>query len=215
MKFLQSNFFKRALTFSCGISLLTILYVTAPETLIFVFIAVFVWISTLELPRLMSIKTIWYFIALFVYLGLPFYLLLTLYQNPLTQTLALWAFGVTIIHDAAAYVIGKLFGKHLLAPTLSPKKTWQGCAGGFGALLLFMTYTTNFVLPLLFFVTLILSFLCVTGDLFESWLKRNAGIKDSGNLLPGHGGLLDRIDAVLFVIPFVYYHQELFLKALF
>lgn len=215
MKFLQSNFFKRALTFSCGITLLTILYANSPEALIFLFIAVFLWISIIELPRLLSIKTIWYFVALILYLGLPFYLLVNLYQTPTTQSLVLWSFGITIVHDAAAYVIGKLFGKHLLAPKLSPKKTWQGCAGGFGALLLFMTYTTNFVLPLLFFVTLILSFLCVTGDLFESWLKRNAGIKDSGNLLPGHGGLLDRIDAVLFVIPFVYYHQELFLKSLF
>jgi phosphatidate cytidylyltransferase len=214
MNFFHTNFFKRTLTFLLGLSTLAGLYSFEPAAFNLLFIAVFLWISIFELSQLFSTKTVWYWLALFFYLGLPLALLFNLYKNPITQTLALWTFALTLVHDAAAYCIGKLFGKHLLAPTLSPKKTWQGCFGGFLMLLLFMSCTTHFTFPLLLFITLTLSVLCITGDLFESWLKRNAGIKDSGALLPGHGGLLDRIDAALFVIPFVYYYQELFLKAL-
>lgn len=109
--------------------------------------------------------------------------------------------------DIAAFAIGKLFGKTPLAPTVSPGKTWEGFFGG-GGVVLVIVY---FVGPLLFFAPprlwlLLAAFalvsLSVLGDLFESAAKRRCGVKDSGHLLGGHGGVLDRLDALLPALPF-------------
>ena len=121
----------------------------------------------------------------------------------------LLALIVTVwIADTAAYFTGKKFGKHKLAPSISPGKTWEGVYGGllgvtcYGAILSYC-----FALPLI--VTLIIlwsvSILSVIGDLFESLIKRQANIKDSGNLLPGHGGVLDRIDGLTSGLPIAVY----------
>ncbi|MGC1854447.1 MAG: phosphatidate cytidylyltransferase [Candidatus Aquirickettsiella sp.] len=109
--------------------------------------------------------------------------------------------------DTAAYVSGRLWGRHLLAPTLSPKKTWEGFIIGllftfFSAML--MLYFFQGVKPTLWqmcLLVLLTSLAAVTGDLFESQLKRLQGLKDSGQLLPGHGGILDRIDSLLAAAP--------------
>ena len=106
--------------------------------------------------------------------------------------------------DSAAYFAGKHFGRHKLAPLVSPGKTWEGVAGallavaGYAALLrLSGAVTTWWVLPCLWVVTIA----GVYGDLFESHFKRRANLKDSGNILPGHGGLLDRVDGVIPALP--------------
>jgi phosphatidate cytidylyltransferase len=104
------------------------------------------------------------------------------------------------IADSAAYFAGKHFGKHKLAPNISPKKTWEGVLGALIAVTLFglILYLGFDVKTLAIFPALwIITSLGVIGDLFESMLKRQADIKDSGNLLPGHGGVLDRIDGIL------------------
>ncbi len=126
----------------------------------------------------------------------------------------LLAFFVFIwINDTFAYLTGILIGKHKLAPQISPKKTIEGSAGG-----LFFTLVAGYLFSLFFaelqlYQWLILAFLIVVtgslGDLFESMLKRNAGIKDSGNLIPGHGGILDRLDSVLIAAPFIYLYLNL------
>lgn len=123
----------------------------------------------------------------------PFYLLFML--------LIIW------LADTAAYVSGRLWGQHLLAPTLSPKKTWEGMIIGllvtFFAAMLIQTFFTG-VKPYLwqiFVLVLLTSLASIAGDLFESQLKRLEGLKDSGNLLPGHGGILDRIDSLLAAAP--------------
>jgi phosphatidate cytidylyltransferase len=110
------------------------------------------------------------------------------------------------VADTAAYVSGSLWGQHLLAPTLSPKKTWEGFIIGlvvtfFLAMLISLFQgikTTFWQMCLLVIVT---SLAAVAGDLFESQLKRLRGLKDSGQLLPGHGGILDRIDSLLAAAP--------------
>lgn len=112
--------------------------------------------------------------------------------------------------DTGAYIAGKMFGKHKLAVNLSPNKTWEGAFGGvalsvaiawWGASLL----NLNIQQPALYlFVVLGLAIISVLGDLFESALKRAAGVKDSGNLLPGHGGILDRLDSSIIVAPLFY-----------
>ena len=108
------------------------------------------------------------------------------------------------IADCAAYFVGKNFGKHKLAPTISPGKTWEGVFGAlvaatfFGVVLYFAYNINNFaIFPLLWLIT----GFGVIGDLFESMLKRQANIKDSGYLLPGHGGILDRIDGIIPSLP--------------
>ena len=108
------------------------------------------------------------------------------------------------IADSAAYFAGKTFGKHKLAPNISPGKTWEGVAGAligvtvFGAILyLGLGIKTIAIFPGLWLVTL----LGVAGDLFESMIKRQMNLKDSGSLLPGHGGILDRIDGVIPSFP--------------
>ncbi len=108
------------------------------------------------------------------------------------------------IADSAAYFAGKNFGKHKLAPSISPGKTWEGVAGAlvgvtlFGAILYFSLGVRSLaIFPGLWLVTL----LGVVGDLFESMIKRQMNLKDSGSLLPGHGGILDRIDGVIPSLP--------------
>lgn len=108
--------------------------------------------------------------------------------------------------DTAAYFVGKSFGKRLLAPKISPKKTIEGGIANVLACLLVASLLgphLGFVLPISCAVGLAAGVLGQAGDLFESHLKRQAGVKDSGSILPGHGGMLDRIDSILFTAPFV------------
>lgn len=114
------------------------------------------------------------------------------------------------VADIAAFFAGRTFGKRKLAPQISPGKTWEGVVGAVGATLLFCCALWFFVpqvrqafsLVWVIALTLVFVAVCVMGDLFESLVKREAGVKDSGSLLPGHGGVLDRIDAMLAFFPF-------------
>ncbi len=122
--------------------------------------------------------------------------------------LLLGFFLILWIYDSGAYIIGSLFGKHKMLERVSPKKTWEGFAGGvFAGLLTAWLVSASFT-EFNTYEWLITAFLIIiagtAGDLVESLFKRNAGIKDSGKLLPGHGGILDRFDAVLLASPLVY-----------
>ena len=119
------------------------------------------------------------------------------------------AFVLTWANDTFAYFAGMLFGKHRLYEKVSPKKTWEGFAGGAagsvaGALVIRATMLPEIPVPEAFLIGAGAAVLGPMGDFTESLLKRAAGVKDSGKLIPGHGGLLDRIDALLFVAPWVY-----------
>lgn len=130
-----------------------------------------------------------------------------------------WAFLTFILvwtTDTFAYLIGRAIGKHLLAPQVSPKKTIEGSLGGlvfciFAGLISWSVLGgaswTSFI-----GISLLVGISGQIGDLFESALKRSVNIKDSGNLIPGHGGILDRFDSLLFVIPLVYYWAIFFLE---
>ena len=112
------------------------------------------------------------------------------------------------ISDTAAYAAGRAWGRHKLAPSISPGKTWEGVAGAVVAVAVYYValsaatpqwnWWTGPGGPMLFAVITLAG---VAGDLFESWIKRQAGIKDSGTLLPGHGGVLDRIDSITASLP--------------
>lgn len=119
------------------------------------------------------------------------------------------AFVVTWGNDTAAYFAGLLFGKHKMNERISPKKTWEGFAGGAIGSVVGALVTKWLLLPDLGIGPVVLiglggAVLGPLGDLAESLLKRAAGVKDSGKAIPGHGGLLDRIDALLFVAPWIY-----------
>ncbi|MCY0975901.1 phosphatidate cytidylyltransferase [Chryseobacterium wangxinyae] len=109
--------------------------------------------------------------------------------------------------DTFAYLVGKFFGKHKMAPKISPKKTWEGYAGGV-VLTLVLSYFVEMYQPQLRGNWMIVGFLIAAfaplGDLVESQLKRTFGAKDSGNIIPGHGGVLDRLDSFLICVPVVY-----------
>jgi phosphatidate cytidylyltransferase len=118
----------------------------------------------------------------------------------------LLAIGATWAADVGAYVVGSLVGRRKIAPRISPGKTWEGTFGGFGAAAVaVLGIAALFGLPRgeAALAAILIGPLAFAGDLLESWMKRRAGVKDSGTLLPGHGGMLDRIDSLLAVAPFV------------
>ena len=154
-------------------------------------------ISLNELSRL--------YLAIF-YLALPFSLALGI-----DKSLLLSIFIIIWASDTFAYLTGKYFGKHKLAEKISPKKTIEGVIGGLtgGLVTAFVIiYYTGWKLELNLWQFIILTIIIVIfgtlGDLLESRFKRLAGVKDSGYIIPGHGGILDRLDSFVFVIPFVY-----------
>jgi len=118
---------------------------------------------------------------------------------------ALLVLALVWIADSAAYFVGTAWGRRKLAPAISPGKTWEGALGGTAAALVYAIICATFtegllVLPCLA-AALLLAVLSIVGDLFESAVKRQAGVKDSGSLLPGHGGILDRIDSATAALP--------------
>jgi len=142
-----------------------------------------------------------------IYLGLPLGALATV-RTQAGREAVLLLLAVIVISDSAQYYTGRAFGRRPLSPTISPKKTVEGAIGGvvFGTLATMAAGHYVFTSPLWMLALLgaAISLLGIVGDLFESLLKRSAGIKDSSNLIPGHGGVLDRIDSWLFAAP-VYY----------
>ncbi|MBV9761527.1 MAG: phosphatidate cytidylyltransferase [Acidobacteriaceae bacterium] len=129
--------------------------------------------------------------------------------------LLFFALAINWIGDSAAYYAGRLFGRHRLAPIVSPKKSWEGSAASVAASTLFgVLYLGHFVPRLPWWQIALMAILGNIagqfGDLTESAIKRGAGVKDSGNLLPGHGGVLDRMDSSLFALPVVYFLLNLF-----
>lgn len=130
----------------------------------------------------------------------------------ISPALVLYLMGLVWVADSAAYGAGHLWGKHKLAPRISPGKTWEGVFGALAAVAVYVVLWKTFApdalgrvsqLSLfgLLLASLVLVGISVLGDLFESHIKRTAGVKDSGTLIPGHGGILDRIDSQTSVMP--------------
>jgi phosphatidate cytidylyltransferase len=135
----------------------------------------------------------------FVYVGLPAFALVAMSWLPFQ--FVLWILAVTWATDIFAYFAGRAIGGPKLAPGISPNKTWAGLGGGIaGAAALGWLVARSFEMgsPFLWFGAA-MGVIAQAGDLYESWVKRRAGVKDSGSLLPGHGGVLDRLDGLLAV----------------
>ncbi|MEI7769594.1 MAG: phosphatidate cytidylyltransferase [Chloroflexales bacterium] len=126
--------------------------------------------------------------------------------------------AVTWLQDTAAYFVGRALGHHKMAPILSPKKSWEGAVGGFTASVLSAMLAVAILgLPIGYAAAALIGAAAGVvgplGDLVESLIKRQIGIKDSGRLIPGHGGILDRIDSLLFTAPVIYYLVLLTLRS--
>jgi len=136
-------------------------------------------------------------------------LLLTLFPGSLGRNVFLVVVGMTVLYDVSAYAVGTLWGSRPMAPTISPQKSWEGAVGATVILLVVALSIVPAIQP--FDATrgiglaLVLAVVAPLGDLVESALKRDLRVKDMGALLPGHGGILDRIDAILFAAPATYY----------
>ena len=145
-----------------------------------------------------------------VFLGGHLVAVRTGFKQEVSADLLSFFFLILMGADTAAYYAGRTFGKHKLAPSISPGKTWEGMIGGLVASLLlaalahywfFRELPLKVVLPL----AAVMTGLGILGDLTESALKRGAGMKDAAKILPGHGGILDRLDSLLFNAPLIYY----------
>ncbi|KRO18630.1 CDP-diglyceride synthetase [Lacticaseibacillus saniviri JCM 17471 = DSM 24301] len=143
-----------------------------------------------------------------VYIGIGFHGLIMARNDAGLDTL-MYALLTVWLTDSGAYIFGRMLGKHKLWPAISPNKTWEGSLGGVLSALVFAAIYLQFFPQVYSFwtmllITLVLSVVGQLGDLVESALKRYYDVKDSGKILPGHGGILDRFDSLLFVLPFLH-----------
>ena len=156
----------------------------------------------------------------FVYVLLPFFLIHFFgkiesdnLNSVFDPSLILLMFILTWTFDTFAYLFGVRFGKTRIMPSVSPKKSWEGFAGGFVFTVLASLITTHYFLEIdnsiALGMSLFLPFTATLGDFTESYFKRKAGVKDSGNFIPGHGGMLDRMDAFMITIPVLYIYLNI------
>lgn len=146
-----------------------------------------------------------------LYIGFPLSTVVSTRSLAAGEFLALFLAVVTWTSDTGAYYAGTLWGKHRLLPSVSPKKTVEGLLGGVAlavgtALLAQWWFASQLSLSDAVILGILLTVTGLLGDLFESVIKRRTGVKDSGGILPGHGGMLDRIDSLLFTAPTFYYY---------
>jgi len=126
------------------------------------------------------------------------------------RSLIVFTLAIVAVADSFAFGAGKLFGKHKMSPLISPNKTYEGLIGSFvggvfASVVCWQIFWPELSALLVVILGIVVAFIGAMGDLVESLIKRGCHIKDSGNLLPGHGGILDRIDALVFAAPFVYF----------
>jgi len=184
-----------------------VLAVCAPATLFWLFVAPF-WLRDRWRPKsVLGVAVVGWLVLIAAWVAL-------VELQARSPWLALAAMAIVWIADTAAYFAGRAFGRRKLAPSISPGKTWEGVYGAMAAVTIYALALIPFAqaagyrgeisapaVVLWLVIELGLAALSVAGDLFESLLKRHAGVKDSGKVLPGHGGVLDRIDALLAALP--------------
>ena len=165
-----------------------------------------------------SWKRIGIYLTGWMYISIPFGLMNALFLTPQVEGYFTgFLIGLFIIiwsSDVFAYLVGSAIGKHRLFERVSPKKSWEGSVGGLifalvAAYIMSLMYTQIGLINW-FIIAIIIVITGTFGDLVESMLKREAGVKDSGTILPGHGGVLDRFDATIFAVPFVFVYVNLF-----
>jgi phosphatidate cytidylyltransferase len=189
-------------------------YSEATFSLLFAVLGV---ISIYEMWKLRKGKTK---VLAFLYVLIPFFIIQLFgmtdhdYPNsPFDPSHILFMFVLTWTFDTFAYLFGVRFGKTKIMPSVSPKKSWEGFVGGF-IFTIISAYLTVSYLPSIelnhaIVISLFLPFTATLGDFIESHYKRQAGVKDSGDFIPGHGGMLDRMDAFMITIPVLYIYLHI------
>lgn len=206
---------------ACGAAL-TLAPLFAGELLSRAIIAtMFLAFSLLFLFRIREIAAAAHEVALVAlsFLYIPFLLMHLVWLRQSAHGIE-WLFVIMLIvmtGDSAAYYTGSAFGKHRLYPLVSPKKSIEGALGGLlgsiaGVLLARFTFFPLLTITDVLLTAVFIGILGQAGDLFESMLKRSFGVKDSGGIFPGHGGVLDRLDSILFAAPATYYYAIYFFK---
>jgi phosphatidate cytidylyltransferase len=209
-----NNFLNRVLTaLVAGLIFFGAFFIGRDAFSIFLLIILFL-ILVCEWPRFCK-NNKWLWMLTPFYPVLPVLCLIYLnhyyHSDPL---IPLYPFLVAWLADTGGYLTGSMWGKHKLCPNISPKKSWEGLVGSFLGVFLLNLFlcgcsrsliinrspVSRLIIVLMIFFSAIITLIALAGDLFESYLKRKADLKDSGVLLPGHGGLLDRFDAVFFVV---------------
>ncbi len=181
---------------------------------LFIFLAIVLTIlmtvEWLEITKSATEKNKWQLIGL-LYIAFPIFCVIKL--RIMSSNIVLWMFFVIWATDIFAFFSGKTFGGKKLAPKISPNKTWSGLAGGVGASM-FIGLLSSVMFPggtfFFIFMSAILALIEQAGDLFESKIKRIFGVKDSSNIIPGHGGILDRLDGLMFTAPVVLFIVTIF-----
>lgn len=179
---------------------------------IITFFLFFTLISALISSRKIAIQYLGRIFLSLIYLIIPFSLLVKLpyftMDNTYDSSIVMGVFVLIWSNDIFAFLIGKNFGKTKLIERVSPNKTVEGFLGGFIFTFIAGYFISNYcesIQPIQWFaIAIIVSVFGVLGDLIESMFKRQAGVKDSSNLIPGHGGFLDRLDSIIFAVPFIY-----------
>ncbi len=174
----------------------------------------FLWSQRTIKRMVVTVSVTFFGVAYFGFFGGYFFHLRDLSQG---AWFLLWLYISTWAYDTGGFFAGSLWGKHRLAPQVSPNKSWEGCLGGFALTLMglyllwqFMpTYSRVFNLADVVILATLLSFFGQIGDLVESIMKRSLSAKDSGSFFPGHGGVFDRIDSLLFNAPVLYFYLVL------
>lgn len=211
---LNPTFFKRLITgIFLGIGFWSIFVYLPAIYFTFTLLIILALIIVFDFRRLFPITKPIFWLTLPLYPILPFALLISLNHNPLYHDLLFILFILIFSFDTGSYVVGSLIGRNRISRSISPKKTWEGVIGGliFACIGLYLILWEQGIYKpfgLIFSFTLIVCTLSLLGDLFESWLKRRAHIKDSATYLPGHGGFLDRFDGIMFAVFFFYLFKD-------
>jgi phosphatidate cytidylyltransferase len=171
----------------------------------------YLWSKRVLSGLAVSVSVTFFGVAYFALFAGYFFRLLEMSQG-CWQLLLLYC--ATWAYDTGGYFAGKKFGKHRLAPVVSPQKSWEGCTGGFALVLvtlfalwkIFPFYAQEYSAMDILALSILLSFFGQIGDLVESAIKRSFAAKDSGAFFPGHGGIFDRIDSLLFNAPVLFYY---------
>jgi phosphatidate cytidylyltransferase len=209
-----SLFTKRLLTgLALGLIFWTLFAYLPPIYFSFILGFILLLIMIFEWKNFFSVKKASFWLIMPLYPILPFAFLIAMNQNPHYHSLLFILFIIVSSFDTGSYFVGNAIGCHKLAPAISPGKTWEGVIGGwiFASIGLYLVLWELNKLRSWWLIIIFSLFVCILsliGDLFESWLKRRAGIKDSGSLLPGHGGFLDRFDGILFTVFFFFIFKK-------
>lgn len=203
----------------CGTLLIFLPFLGQEALILAVITCLFLAFALLFLFRIRDITTaareVSYAALGFLYIPLLLMHLVMLRLTPYGIEWLLVIMLIVMTNDSAAYYSGSAFGKHRLYPLVSPKKSIEGALGGLvgsigGTLLAKFTFFPQLSLADALLTAILIGILGQTGDLFESLLKRSFGVKDSGNSIPGHGGVLDRLDSIIFAAPATYYYAVFF-----